>query len=140
MHQSVFFAYQSRQRIHVCRFQLRKSAIIKDLLNYRMHGDNLLKHLFARRILTGFRLLRWRFNLHFVKQNLAKLLRRGDVKLCSGSFVNLVFNFFYLQRLLLADLLQVVAVNFHAVSLHGGKHRNERHLNLIKQLNQLIFS
>ena len=62
------------------------------------------------------------------------MFRRGDIKRSASQLIDVFLDFVNLSAKLLADLLQVLRVDTHAVGFHATEHGHKRHFDFIEQL------
>ena len=76
--------------------------------------------------------------LHFLKQDIAQLLRRADIKRMAGFIVDHLLHFFYLFRQIHAKILNALLINGDSGMLHCGQHYSQLFLCMQERSHFLI--
>ena len=116
-----------RQLVRVRRLELRQRAVLEQDLRQRIVGGELGQHVLVGRRLSG-RGLAQRRQLHLVEQDLAQLLRRGEVERLPGELIRLLLEREHLLAELAALRGEQRRVDHHAVALHPEQDLAHRHL------------
>src|SRR3954464_12084973 len=86
--------------------------------------------------LLAFSVLHRDGKVQLVEENVAQLLRRIDVELDTGFFVNVASLRGTFALKTATHVVQHVAVNLHARFFHAGEDRNERKINFLVNLEE----
>ena len=111
-------------------FELGEGAVLEHDPGQRVARGELLQHVFGGRGLAGRGLAANR-QLQPLEQDLLKLPRRLDVEFVARLAVRLEQQLLELARELAALRAQPLAIDEHAVMLHGEEHRHERLLDVL---------
>ena len=98
-----------------------------------------LQNLLARGILSGLGFLGLLVDFQFLEKDFAQLFRRSYIKRCVRQSIDFFLDFLDFAAKILADLLQVLRVDFHTVGLHTAQHGHKRHLDVVKQFFHSVF-
>ena len=124
--------HQLRKRVHVRALKLAHLPPFQELVDNRVLLAKILEHLFARGVLARLGLFGLRVKLQAVKQHLAELLGRTEVKIHSGEFAHFGFEsggiFAQLHRI----AGQALEVHGHSGAFHVGQHGDERSLHAVQ--------